>query len=330
MNRFLSNIIDNYGLYQLHKEKSNKTHFYNSYTSPIRIDEVNRFYTTPNLPKVELQEHKREKGYIIGNYFYKSDIKNSDLSNEYATGLYYQNAYEQSDINIIFVHGWRMDSFQAIHNIYLKSFTEIGYNIYNFNLPYHFARNPPSAQYNGELMVSANVDRTLLSIKQAIADLRAVIHWLKQNRKGKVILIGISLGRFIVNLAGTLETNIDALISVMYANSMAYSVWNTTPGKYIKKDFEQNDFTYDKLMEYWAIINPSLFKPVIPKERILLFSGMYDKYVAIEDADVLWEAWDRPYRIIYPCGHAGIIFNRRKIGKDTINFLKGTKDFERL
>ncbi len=63
---------------------------------------------------------------------------------------------------------------------------------------------------------------------------------------------------------------------------MAYSVWNTIPGKFIKQDFMGNDFTYEQLKKCWAIIEPSLFKPKISQDRILLFSGLYDQYVLKE------------------------------------------------
>ena len=36
-------------------------------------------------------------------------------------------------------------------------------------------------------MVSTDIDRTLLSVKQAVTDLRALILWLKANSRGKVI-----------------------------------------------------------------------------------------------------------------------------------------------
>ena len=76
-------------------------------------------------------------------------------------------------------------------------------------------------------MISADIDRTNQSIKQAIVDLRVLIQWIKQNKKGSVILVGISLDGFITNLATTLESEIDALVSIFYANRLSYSIWNT-------------------------------------------------------------------------------------------------------
>ena len=213
-----------------------------------------------------------------------------------------------------------MDSIDRIDNIFLLSFMQKGFDIYHFTLPHHFDRATAESLYNGELMVSANVDRTLLSIQQAVSDLRALIIFLKTNHK-KVVLIGVSLGGFFTNLVATLETRIDILISVMYANSIAFSVFKSSPGKFIKKDFEEHSLTYQEVKNYWAITEPSNFKPAIPTENILLISGLYDQYVLNEDTDLLWESWDKPKRLLYPCGHSGIVLCRGKIRRDVMGFL---------
>lgn len=108
----------------------------------------------------------------------------------------------------------------------------------------------------------------------------------------------------------------------MYANSLAFSIWKSIPGKYIKRDFEAHSFTYEELKKYWGIIEPSNYKPVIQKKNILMISGIHDKYVLNEDTDYLWEIWDKPNRLLYPCGHSGIVFCRDKIRKDSIEFMR--------
>lgn len=320
LNKLLAEIFDYYALYQLHKERSKASHYRNM-NLPVLIEELNSFYAKPKVPNIQFKHSMEQKNYLVGNYKFTSEIQDNGICNEFSIGTYYKYKNDNHAPNVILVHGWRMKSTDRINKIYLKCFLDLGYNVYHFTLPYHFDRNVNDSLYNGELMISTDIERTLLSVKQAVTDLRALIYWLKEHSNGKVIVIGVSLGGFITNLLSVVEEKIDSLISVMYANSMAYSVWNTIPGKFIKKDFMDKDFTYEQLKKCWAIIDPSLFKPKISKERILLFSGLYDKYVVKEDTDLLWEAWERPTRIVYHCGHAGIVFYRNNIAKDTIAFL---------
>jgi len=322
LNKYLSRIIDTYALMDLHKNKSKTFHFYKGIDTPPSLDEINTFYPVPNIPEITFEQQDFCENYRIGKYKYKSEIIDNGTSNDYSMGSYYKSNTCKQHVSVILVHGWRMNSFSRIFNIYLKQFMEMEYNIYAFTLPYHFERTPETSLYSGEYMVSANVDRTLISIKQAVTDLRALIRYLK-GKNEKVILIGTSLGGFLTNLAGVIEEGIDILVSVLYANSLSFSVWKSIPGKYMKKDFEAHGFTYEELKRYWAILEPSNYKPVVPKENILLISGIYDRYVLREDTDFLWEAWDKPQRILYPCGHSGIAFCKDKIRMDTVEFLRG-------
>ena len=78
---------------------------------------------------------------------------------------------------------------------------------------------------------------------------------------------------------------------MFYANDLSYTIFETEAGKYIKKDFIKNNFNYSLLKKSWEVINPSLRKPVIDLNKILLVSGKYDKYVIDKDTDTLWEKW---------------------------------------
>ncbi|WP_176717309.1 alpha/beta fold hydrolase [Vulcanibacillus modesticaldus] len=262
--------------------------------------------------------------YSVGQYRYESEVNSSYKENNYITGKYYQNLAETDEkpVHVIFIHGWRMKNLTKIKKMFLKQFMEFGYNMYFFTLPYHFDRTPEISLYNGELMISANIERTLVAVKQAVQDLRSLIYWLKENYGGKVVLVGVSLGGYVANLTSIVEKEIDLLVSIMYANNLAHVIWNSTTGKYIKQELEKNRITFKQLNDHWRLITPSNFKPIIPLENILLINGKYDLYVTPEDSEHFWQAWGRPNRISYPSGHSGIVFNRSKIARDVIAFMK--------
>lgn len=324
MNKQLAKILDHIGLSLLHRQKSNKSHFCANLSGVPTGDQnaLEAFYPVPDLPNIKLKELHQEPSYKLWKYSYNSQVYIEDDRTNISTGLFFENQSNYNPRHVIFVHGWRMNSFEKIENIFLAPFKRLGYNMYFFTLPYHHERASSHSLYNGELMISANINRTLLAVKQAITDIRALINWIKKNQSGQVTLIGISLGGFITNLTSVVEEQIDTLVSIMYINSIAGAVWDTVPGKYIRQDLERNGFTYEQLKHCWAITDASLFQPKISKEKILLLSGKYDQYVSIEDTDRLWKAWGKPKRIIYDYGHAGIIFNKKQIRDDVINFLK--------
>ncbi|MFC0213813.1 alpha/beta hydrolase [Paenibacillus chartarius] len=316
-------LLDRYLLHQLHRKRSRDSQYAYDFMSPISVDiaGLQANYATPEVPHIHWTRSDERGNYEWGRYAFDSEISSGHRNNDVASGRYYAGRTKEAKEHVIFVHGWRMDGLDRIKELFLPGFMNRGADMYFFTLPYHFERSPEEALYGGEYMVSANIDRTLLAVKQAVSDLRALIRWIKERKGGRVILIGISLGGFVTNLTGVIEERIDLLISVMYANRLAYSVWKTIPGKYIREDLERHGFTYEQLESCWAITDPSRFEPVIPKDRILLLSGRYDRYVLEEDAARLWESWDKPKRIVYASGHAGIVLKRRQIAEDVLSFV---------
>ncbi len=312
-------MIDLYALSRLHKNRSGEFQYTSLPSSIPNVSEREAFYEV-NPIDILFDIHNSEKDYKVGRFEFQSLISSGDPTNDHLQGeAYIRN---EDAPNIIFVHGWRQDSFDRLKKIFHDRMGNLGWNMYYFTLPYHFQREPEKSLYSGEYMISANIPRTLISVRQSIVDLRALIKWIKDNKKGPVVVIGISLGGFITNLVATLESQIDALVSIFYSNRLSYSIWNTSPGKFIREDLEHHGVNYNDLIKYWRITEPSEGIPKINKDNILLISAKYDQYVHIEDADYLWESWGKPTRYVYNCGHAGIVLNRKKIATDTLLFLQ--------
>ncbi|MBU3093537.1 alpha/beta hydrolase [Clostridium sp. CF011] len=319
--KIISNIADSYGLYSLHKKYSEKDQFNYVEEEVITFNsDFSKFYKKPTIPKLYYEKDKIEKDYEIGKIKFLSEVGNG-YSNKDTIFHYRKNLVADNNINVIFVHGWRAEDLNRLEKVFLDSFIERRYNIYNYVLPFHMERSPDTSLYSGEYFVSADVNRTLKSEQQAVSDIRALINYIKTEKKGKVIIIGLSLGGITTNLLSEVEENIDVLISLFYANDLSYTIFETEAGKYIKKDFFKNNFNYSLLKKSWKIINPSLRKPVIDLSKILLVSGKYDKYVIDKDTDVLWKNWGKPKRYVYSCGHSGIVFSKNKIKKDVLEFI---------
>ncbi|RCX20841.1 hypothetical protein DFR58_10143 [Anaerobacterium chartisolvens] len=318
MNKILADFIDKYALYMLHRKRSSFWQFKNSIEETEYFDV---FYSSPDLPDIKFQEKDQLNGYSMGRYSFKSQMSTVDICNINSSGLYYRSNEGKNSVNVICINGWRSSSHKKLQSIYLKEFMKLNYNIYFVTLPYHMERNSSHALYDGEFMISADIDRTLLAIKQAVLDTRALIRWIK-DKNGEVILIGLSLGGLISNLIGVTERKVDKLVSIFYANNLSYTIWDTIPGRYIKADFEKHGFTYEELKRKWQIINPSNFTPVIRKDNILLLTAIYDKYVHKKDSDILWEAWGRPQRVLMNCGHSGIVLCRENIRNSSVSFIR--------
>ncbi|WP_242841172.1 alpha/beta hydrolase [Clostridium akagii] len=321
MMRIISNIADSYGIHSLHKEysKTDQFNYVEEEVCKLNSDFL-KFYNKPIVPKIYCDKGRIDKSYEIGKIKFLSEVENGE-SNKYSIFHYRKKIITDNNVNVIFIHGWRADNLNRLSKVFLDSFIKRNYNIYNYVLPFHMERSTNTSLYSGEYFSSANVSRTLKSVQQSVSDIRALISFIKAKKKGKIIIIGLSLGGIISNLLSEVEENIDVLISLFYANDLSFTMFETEVGKYIKKDFLKNNFTYDLLKKSWNVINPSLKKPIIDINKILLVSGRYDKYVINKDTDVLWENWEKPQRYMYSCGHSGIVLSKNKVKKDVLKFI---------
>ncbi|TMV46257.1 abhydrolase domain-containing 18 [Paenibacillus mesophilus] len=322
MKSIISKAIDRFALHILHKTRSK--HFQYSAPPAAMSESMEKeiFYNADGPSNVIFDFHRFKDGYHTGTFSYRSLLATDDPLNDISAGEVLINHNEAAP-NVIFVHGWRMSSFDRIKSMFQKQLMDdLGWNPYYFTLPYHVQRKPDLSLYSGEYMVSADIGRTIQAVRQAVIDLRTLIGWIKANKKGPVIVIGVSLGGFLTNLTALVEPRIDAMVSIFYANRLSYSIWNTIPGKYIRTDLEHHGVNYGDLVRYWKITEPSQSVPVLQKDRILLISAKNDLYVHIEDADYLWEAWDRPARHVYNCGHAGIVLHGKAIARDALSFVQ--------
>jgi pimeloyl-ACP methyl ester carboxylesterase len=319
----IHSLMDRIGLNLLHSSRSASSQFMNVSSVIADMDKLplDQFYLRPELPFVEHVPQHGETDCEYGTFRFESQVFTSSSVNNIVQGQYYRPPGQEQAMSWICIHGWRMNSLHKLRNIVLEPLLDSNAGVYFIQLPYHLDRTPSESHFGGEHMISANIERTLEAVKQAVSDVRALIRWMKSRHEGKVGVIGLSLGGFIANLAAVLDDDIDGLISLFYANRISYSVWKTDPGKYIKQDLQNNEIDFTKLERYWSILDPSRHSPKLPKSSILLVSGKYDRYVLEEDTALLWEKWGRPSRTVLNCGHSGIVLQRKRVAQEVREFL---------
>jgi esterase/lipase len=171
-------------------------------------------------------------------------------------------------------------------------------------------------------MINANINRTIISFKQAISDLKILINYIKSFSNSEVFVAGLSLGGIVSNLITAFEKNIDGIISLFYPNSMAYLTYNHPIEMLILNELKNNNIDEKKLANYWNAITPSNYKPLVSREKFLFVSGKYDLIAPLADSDVLWKAWNIPNRIVLNCGHSGTVLLRKQVQKHVKIFLE--------
>ncbi|TWL42129.1 hypothetical protein CHCC15381_4737 [Bacillus paralicheniformis] len=83
------------------------------------MDSIDRdeFYQA-KAADVSFTLHEARKNYLAGHFSYESIIPSGDPVNDSLKGEVFLNKNDIDQPNVIFVHGWRMDSYDRIKKIF--------------------------------------------------------------------------------------------------------------------------------------------------------------------------------------------------------------------
>jgi dienelactone hydrolase len=189
-----------------------------------------------------------------------------------------------------------------------RIFNGLGMTALRLTLPYHEERRPPDLE-RAEHLVSANIGRTIQSMRQAVLDTRAAVRWLRQQGIERIGILGTSIGSCTAFLAFAHEPLINVGTFNHVSGYFADVVWQGISTQHVRQGIE-TDLTLDELREFWTPISPLPFIPrLLEMERrpIRFIAARYDLTFPVDlshkviaevkrngiDLDVVW----------LPCGH---------------------------
>jgi pimeloyl-ACP methyl ester carboxylesterase len=122
---------------------------------------------------------------------------------------------------LVIFHHWNAD---ARNDQIAMLFSKRGITVVEIAMPYHFERSRPGALY-ADYILSANLGRTLQSMRQAVCDGRKVIGWLKSEGYREIYVLGMSLGSWVAGLIAAHEPAVSKASLFLTAGSLADMVW---------------------------------------------------------------------------------------------------------
>lgn len=189
-----------------------------------------------------------------------------------------------------------------------RIFNMIGMAALRLTLPYHLHRKPPEIE-RADHLVSTNVGRSIQSMRQAVLDTRAAVHWLHMQGYEQIGILGTSVGSCIAFLAFAHEPLLRAGAFNHVSGYVADVVWHGLSTAHVRAGFADH-LTLEELREYWTPISPLPYMPRVASmghRPIRFIIARYDltfpialSHQAIAEArrnnlplDVVW----------LPCGH---------------------------
>ena len=118
-----------------------------------------------------------------------------------------------------------------------RFFSRRGTTVVEIAMPYHFERSRPGSTH-ADYMLSANLGRTIQSVRQAVLDGRKLIQWLKSNGYRNISVLGMSLGSWVAGLIAADDLAVSRASLFLTAGSLADMVWTGRATRSIRDSVE--------------------------------------------------------------------------------------------
>lgn len=208
---------------------------------------------------------------------------------------------------VIVLHGLMSISTVA-YRPFFRAITAAGASAYFLELPYHHRRTP-AGSFSGDLFYTADFEMTWHAVRQAVADIRRLTHYLHEAEAPVVGILGFSLGAWLAALAACAEPELDFALLAMPPASLNDIVWESPLGGRIRRQFEKTKWPRTVTAEFYRQIDPLTHHPLLPGDRIEIFAGSHDAIIPHKNVLALQSAWAIPRMHQYPAGHISIMLS---------------------
>jgi len=203
----------------------------------------------------------------------------------------------------ICLHGWGGGAYWLEERAFVVPYLlRIGLDVAVFQLPFH-GRRTPRGRKAGALFPSPHVVRTNEAFGQAIFDLRALVGALLDRGAPSVGVMGMSLGGYTTALLASVDERLAFAVPMIPAADMAALMWGHGSNNPTRRRAEQAGVGLDLLRKAFRVHSPLERQPLLDRSRLMIIAGQGDRITPPEQAEWLWEHWQRPEIYWFAGGH---------------------------
>jgi pimeloyl-ACP methyl ester carboxylesterase len=186
----------------------------------------------------------------------------------------------------------------------LPWFYRSGYDVLLYTLPFHGARAEKFSPFSGYGYFADGFAGFSEAMAQAVHDFRSVLDYLEYTGVDRVALTGISLGGYTSALVASVDDRVQAVIPNVPVVAVDDLIDTWFPANRIFQLATRVTGTDRELSAAAAMYHSPLnYAPLVPKDRRLIITGLGDRLAPPEQAEKLWEHWDRCALHWFPGNH---------------------------
>ncbi len=225
---------------------------------------------------------------------------------------------------ILAIHGFSADLYLLNEWFFaLPWLYSIGYDVALFTLPFHGARQTRYSAFSGHGFFAGGVARINEAFGQAVLDFRIFVdHLMRERGVPRVGVTGVSLGGFTSALLAATEPRLSFAIPNVPLVSVPDLVLEWQPiGLALRGALKALGQSVADARRMLAVTSPLTYKPLLPRERLMVIGGVGDRLAPPKHSRLLAEHWGHCGLYWFPGSHL-VHFDRGEYLRHTARFLR--------
>ena len=201
---------------------------------------------------------------------------------------------------VLVLHGHRMGEPRDLRLLGSRRLqSDLDVNVAHLVLPMHGPRNRGGAGAFPGVDPVAN----FLGMAQAVWDARLLVSWLRLEGAASVGVFGVSLGGHVAAMLAGLEEGLAAVVAGVPTSDIATMLSDTMRTHWGEAALVASHVNEPDFRELSRLVSPLTFAPLLPRDRLFVYGAIGDRLITPQQAEALWQHWDRPAILWLQGGH---------------------------
>jgi dienelactone hydrolase len=206
---------------------------------------------------------------------------------------------------VVLLPHWNSDALS--YNSLCRLLNLMGIAVLRLSMPYHDIRRPAEID-RADYAVSANIGRTLDSVRQGVIDARCCLDWLESQGYNRLGIVGTSLGSCYAFIATAHDPRIQVAAFNHASTYFADVVWHGQSTRHIRQGLE-TAIDLENLRQVWRAVSPMVYFDKFSRwpRRSLIIYAKYDMTFLPEFSEQVVEEFEKHGLdhkvVVLPCGH---------------------------
>ena len=225
---------------------------------------------------------------------------------------------------LLYIHGYMQpETFIEEFGLIATMAQMLQMEVVQLQPPYHGRRKSRGSRFDGELYWTADVVRSIESLRQTILDARTLLAVMQKESPQPVGIAGLSLGGALAATLTCVEPGFAFSAPFIAHMDLGALVQDAPVLGAMREDLQRFGWTPRDFGAFTTRMGWDALRPVIPRERICLFAAKDDHFFRAAVVRKMWRDWRKPKIHWYPTSHMGFIAHLPKAVGQLRTFVDG-------